>query len=77
MGSTLETNLVLAALRMAVALRRPSPGLVVHSDRGAQFASAVYRAEFARHGLTASMSRRGNCYDNAWQLSASSNSIST
>lgn len=66
MGATLDTNLVLAALRMAVTRRRPSPGLIVHSDRGAQFASAAYRAELARHSLVASMSRQGNCYDNAY-----------
>jgi putative transposase len=66
MGATLDTSLVLAALRMAVARRRPSAGLIVHSDRGAQFASAAYRAELARHGLVASMSRQGNCYDNAY-----------
>lgn len=65
MGSTLDTHLVLAALRMAVARRRPPAGLIVHSDRGAQFASAAYRAELAHHGLVASMSRQGNCYDNA------------
>lgn len=66
MGATLDTNLVLAALRMAVARRRPPAGLIVHSDRGAQFASAAYRAELVRHGLVASMSRQGNCYDNAY-----------
>lgn len=66
MGATLDTNLVLAALRMAVARRSPSSGLIVHSDRGTQFASAAYRAELARHGLVASMSRQGNCYDNAY-----------
>ena len=66
MGSSLDTNLVLAALRMAGARRRPPSGLIVHSDRGAQFASAAYRAELARHGFVASMSRQGNCYDNAY-----------
>lgn len=66
MGATLDTNLVLAALRMAVARRRPASGLIVHSDRGAQFASAAYRTALVRFGLLASMSRQGNCYDNAF-----------
>jgi putative transposase len=62
---TLATTLPLAALRMAIARRRPSAGLVHHSDRGVQYASEAYRAVLAAHGLTCSMSRRGNCYDNA------------
>lgn len=65
MGATLDAELALSALRMALARRRPPPGLIVHSDRGAQFASTAYRAALARHGLVASMSRQGNCYDNA------------
>lgn len=66
MGTALDTDLVLAALRMAVARRRPPAGLILHSDRGTQFASAAFRTELARHGLVASMSRQGNCYDNAY-----------
>ena len=62
---TLATTLPLAALRMAIAQRRPSVGLVHHSDRGVQYASEAYQAVLRAHGLTASMSRRGNCYDNA------------
>ena len=46
--------------------RRPAATLIVHSDRGAQFASAAYRQVLADHGLVASMSRKGNCYDNAF-----------
>jgi transposase InsO family protein len=65
MGSSLETALPLAALQMALLHRRPPPGLLHHSDRGVQYASASYRAVLAKHGLIASMSRRGNCYDNA------------
>ena len=61
----LRTPLPLAALRMALAQRRPPPGLLHHSDRGVQYASAEYRAELGRHGLEASMSRSGNPYDNA------------
>lgn len=65
MGTTLDTAVPLAALRMALRRCRPAPGLVHHSDRGVQYASADYRATIAAHGLVASMSRKGNCYDNA------------
>lgn len=64
-ASTLETTIVLSALERAVAARRPAPGIIVHSDRGIQYASTPYRTALARHGLIASMSRRANCYDNA------------
>ncbi|MBC7366414.1 MAG: IS3 family transposase [Undibacterium sp.] len=65
MGSSLETALPLAALHMALRRRRPGAGLLHHSDRGCQYASAAYRSILAEHGCIASMSRRGNCYDNA------------
>ena len=65
MGSTLDTAVPLAALMMALRRRRPRRGLIHHSDRGVQYASADYRSALADHGLIASMSRRGNCYDNA------------
>lgn len=65
MGSSLETALPLAALHMALRRRRPGAGLLHHSDRGCQYASAAYRSTLAEHGCIASMSRRGNCYDNA------------
>jgi putative transposase len=65
MGSSLETALPLAALQMALRRRRPGAGLLHHSDRGCQYASAAYRSTLAEHGCIASMSRRGNCYDNA------------
>jgi transposase InsO family protein len=65
MRDTLEVELALSALRMAREARRPAPGLIHHSDRGSQFTSAAYRAELAAHGMVASMSRKGNCYDNA------------
>jgi len=65
MGSTLDTTVPLAALRMALRQRKPARGLIHHSDRGVQYASADYRATLADHGLVASMSRKGNCYDNA------------
>lgn len=65
MGSSLDTALPLAALHMALRRRRPGAGLLHHSDRGCQYASAAYRSSLAEHGCIASMSRRGNCYDNA------------
>ena len=64
-GTTLEAELALVALRRALATRRPAPGLVHHSDRGVQYASAAYRAVLARAGAVPSMSRPGNCWDNA------------
>ncbi len=65
MGATLDTAVPLAALLMALRQRQPGPGLIHHSDRGVQYASADYRSVLAAHGLVASMSRQGNCYDNA------------
>jgi transposase InsO family protein len=64
-ATTLETTLVLTALEQAIAARRPAPGVLVHSDRGVQYASTPYRTALTRHGCIASMSRRANCYDNA------------
>jgi putative transposase len=66
MHQSLDAKLVMAALRMALAQRRLSQSLIIHSDRGAQFASAAYRQLLTRHRLLASMSRKGNCYDNAF-----------
>jgi len=60
-----DTALVLRVLREAVRLRRPPHGLIHHSDRGSPYASMDYRAELARHGILASMSRQGDCWDNA------------
>jgi transposase InsO family protein len=65
MDACLDADVAVRALRMAIAQRRPSPELIVHSDRGTQFASAAFRGVLAEHRLTASMSRKGNCYDNA------------
>ncbi len=61
----LHKELALAALRRAIAMRRPSPGLIHHADRGSQYYSLAYRSELRRHGIQASMSGKGNCYDNA------------
>ena len=66
MSPSLDAPLVIAALRMALGQRRPTRSLILHSDRGSQFASAAYRQVLAQHGLIPSMSRPGNCYDNAF-----------
>ena len=65
MEDTLATSLPLAALDMALKHRQPKAGLVHHSDRGGQYASTAYRQRLAAAGAQPSMSRRGNCYDNA------------
>ena len=65
MGSRLTQELATAALTMAIAHRRPARGVVHHTDRGSQYAATRYRELLVDHGLTASMSRRGNCWDNA------------
>jgi putative transposase len=65
MGESLATSLPLAALEMALTHRRPPRGLVHHSDRGVQYASEAYRQQLAAAGVQPSMSRKGNCYDNA------------
>lgn len=70
MADHLRSELVVSALQMAHTQRRPGPGLLVHSDRGVQYASRETREFLARHGWEASMSRAGNPYDNAWMESA-------
>jgi transposase InsO family protein len=65
MNNHLRAELCLDALEMAVERRRPPAGLLHHSDRGVQYASEAYRLFLERHELVASMSRTGNCYDNA------------
>ena len=65
LGRTLEAELALAALRMALRTREFGPGLVHHSDRGVQYASGDYTDLLARHGIEISMSRKANPYDNA------------
>jgi putative transposase len=66
MSPLLDAPLVVAALRMALSQRRPTKSLIIHSDRGSQFASAAYRHLLTQHGLVPSMARKGNCYDNAF-----------
>ena len=58
-------SLVIRALMMAVNLRKPPAGLIHHSDRGSQYASNGYQRLLKQHGMIASMSRKGNCWDNA------------
>ena len=65
MSDSLEADLSLEALRMALARRDPVPGLLHHTDRGVQYAATDYRELLAARQLTSSMSRRANCYDNA------------
>jgi transposase InsO family protein len=70
MADHLRSELVLAALEMAVLHRHPPKGLIVHSDRGVQYACTDTRQFLVAHGLLSSMSRSGNPYDNAWMESA-------
>ena len=65
MASSMPAELVCTALRMAIQQRQPAPGLIVHSDRGSQYASDQYQALLTKHGFVCSMSRKGNCWDNA------------
>ena len=65
MREHLQSELVSEALRMAIHARRPSAGLLHHSDRGVQYACGDYRRLLGEHEIVCSMSRRGNCYDNA------------
>jgi len=62
---SLETSLVKEALEQALVVRRPTPGLLHHSDRGVQYASSVFQALLLNHKILPSMSAKGNCYDNA------------
>ena len=63
-GRRIDARLAVAAFERAIALRRPLPGCVMHTDRGSQYAAKAHRALVSRHGFFGSMSRRGNPYDN-------------
>jgi putative transposase len=65
MRDTMPQDLTLAALQMAISNRRPGPGLLHHSDRGSQYAARAYRQLLNTHGMLCSMSRKGDCWDNA------------
>jgi putative transposase len=65
MSAHIDADLVRAALQMAVGRRQPAPGLLHHTDRGSQYAGQVYQGLLAAHGIRCSMSRKGECLDNA------------
>lgn len=66
LGRTLEAQLAVGALRVAIETRQPPPGWIHHSDRGVQYASLSYTDLLQQHGAPISMSRRGNPYENAF-----------
>jgi putative transposase len=65
MGKRMSKNLVAQSLFRAVGVKRPAPGLIHHSDQGSQYCAHEYRKQLEQFGMQASMSRRGNCWDNA------------
>lgn len=65
MNKQMTTSLVIDALKMAIARRDIGPGLILHSDRGSQYASNEYQTLLGQHKIICSMSRKGNCWDNA------------
>src|SRR6187397_161460 len=65
MADHLRHELTLAALDMAIVRQRPAPGLVHHADRGVQYAAHAYRTRLRHHSMVCSMSRKGDCWDNA------------
>ncbi len=64
-SNRMKQNLALRAVNMAVALRRPPPGCIHHTDRGSQYCAHDYQKLLREHDLTPSMSGKGNCYDNS------------
>jgi len=65
LGSRITKDLVIRSFLMAVRIKQPEPGLIHHSDRGSQYCSSEYQKLLDRFGINVSMSRKGNCYDNA------------
>lgn len=65
MSERITRELVIAALTMAVFRRCPAPGLILHSDRGSQYAALDYQSLLDQHGFLCSMSKKGDCYDHA------------
>jgi transposase InsO family protein len=61
----MKQDLALRALNMAIAIRRPQPGCVHHTDRGSQYCAHDYQKLLRKHGFKVSMSGKGNCYDNS------------
>ena len=65
MGDRITQGLVIRAIKMAIRKRDPAPGLICHSDRGVQNVGVEYREILEKSGIISSMSRKGNCWDNA------------
>ena len=65
MAPHMRAELVISAMQLAIAQRQPAPGLIAHSDRGSQYAGSAYQALLIRNEIRCSMSRKGNCWDNA------------
>ncbi|TCL64813.1 integrase-like protein, partial [Hydrogenispora ethanolica] len=65
MSERMTADLAISALKMAIKHRKPQKGLMHHSDRGVQYASNPYQDILTKHGMICSMSRKGNCWDNA------------
>ena len=65
LSERMDSNLVLCALTRAMHIHRPPVGLILHSDRGSQYCSKLYQERLKHYGMTCSMSRKGDCYDNA------------
>jgi putative transposase len=65
MGQNHDAELVKRALQMALIQRQPGAGLIHHSDRGSEYASKSYQKMLQEHGIQVSMSKKGDCYDNA------------
>ena len=65
MGSRMAKELCMAALKLAIITKNPAKGLIHHSDRGGQYCAKSYQNLVTTKGVVASMSRKGNCYDNA------------
>ena len=65
MANHMRVELVHQALSMALGRRHPAAGLRMHTDQGSQYGADRYRQLLARHGIQPSMSRKGNCWDNA------------
>ena len=65
MADHMRAELVNQALAMAICQRQPAAGLIMHTDRGSQYGAASYRQLLSQHGIEPSMSRKGNCWDNA------------
>jgi putative transposase len=77
MSDSIEAKLVCAALRPAYWQRKPDVGLLVHTDRGSQYASHDYREMATDYGITMSMSRKGNCWDTQSTMAPSAASCLT